>query len=560
MEYIDKIFYRKINPSDFKKMYDIDLPATGGGQTYLEAAGISDNEIEDFLKYAEISDSTLTGETRPVYTFNAYVLGQDNNQASIEFAPRKGRNYRISRQNMRGKHPAWSLENGFPEPNKKADGSYTSDGNFNGIIDYLVIVIFRTTYHKYYAWYINLPHMPDEWPKGIGLENFFAGERRGVLSLTSANVELKKSKIQPFGEVTKWSGKSSNTLLYGVPGAGKSWTIEHEYCTPETIVERLVFHPDYTNADFVGQILPVVDPEDKQVTYEFVPGPFTNILSKAHKNPAQRYVLIIEEINRGNAPAIFGDIFQLLDRTMTEKTFDGIVYPPGISEYGITNENIAKFVYGDKNHKVRIPANLSLIGTMNTSDQNVFTLDTAFQRRWQMRLIENSFEYVRSSFANAPILDTEVSWRKFCEVINGIIIGNKSKMASAEDKRLGVYFINISNLNFDSRGLPQSGYTRILDEFNALIKKEDTNSISPEEKTRMLEIKEAIIQNRAFAEKVIKYLWDDAFKFSPEALFDTPNMDSLEKIIKTFVYSNGRERFKIFKQSVYQQFYPAEMV
>ena len=78
-----------------------------------------------------------------------------------------------------------------------------------------------------------------------------------------------------------------NVLLYGVPGSGKSWTIEHEYCKPGTVVERLVFHPDYTNADFIGQILPVVDPVDKMVTYEFTPGPFTNILKEAYNDPSK---------------------------------------------------------------------------------------------------------------------------------------------------------------------------------------------------------------------------------------------------------------------------------
>ena len=77
MEYIDRIFYRKINPSDFKKLYDIDKPEGGGGQTYLEAAGISNNEIVDFLSCAEITDSPLEGEERSIYTFNAYVLGDD---------------------------------------------------------------------------------------------------------------------------------------------------------------------------------------------------------------------------------------------------------------------------------------------------------------------------------------------------------------------------------------------------------------------------------------------------------------------------------------------------
>lgn len=304
MEYIDRLFYRKINPSDFKKLYDIDRPEGGGGQTYLEAAGIPNEDIVDFLSYAEISDSPLKDELRSIYTFNAYVLGNSSKSAFLEFAPRGGRNnYRISRQNMKYKHPAWSLENGFPEPNKDANGEYTSEGNFDGIIDNLIIMILRTTHRKYYAGYVNSANMPVEWPTGIGLERIFEGERRGVLNLSHANVEFKDSCTEPFGKSTPDAreGNGTNTLLYGVPGSGKSWTIEHEYCKPGTIVERLVFHPDYTNADFVGQILPVVDPVDKQVTYEFTPGPFTNILRAAYLNPCQKYVLIIEEINRGKS-------------------------------------------------------------------------------------------------------------------------------------------------------------------------------------------------------------------------------------------------------------------
>lgn len=559
MEYIDRIFYRKINPSDFKKLYDIDRPEGGGGQTYLEAAGIPNGDIVDFLEYAEITDSPLKDELRSIYTFNAYVLGNASKNAFVEFAPRGGRNnYRISRQNMKYKHPAWSLENGFPEPNKDANGEYTSEGNFDGIIDNLIIMILRTTYRKYYAGYVNSADMPNEWPTNIGLERIFEGERRGVLNLSHANVEFIDSLSAPFGVSTPDAREENGTniLLYGVPGSGKSWTIEHEYCKPGTKVERLVFHPDYTNADFVGQILPVVDPVDKQVTYEFTPGPFTNILRAAYWNPCQKYVLIIEEINRGNAPAIFGDIFQLLDRTVEEKTVDGVTYPAGTSEYGITNENVARVVYGDGGHKVRIPSNLSILGTMNTSDQNVFTLDTAFQRRWRMRLIENNFNNVRTSLANAQILDTQITWRNFCETINGIIVSNKAKMASAEDKRLGVYFIHESDLKFDERALPSGEYVTLTVEVDALMKKELLGSITDDEKIRLEQIRDAIIQNRVFPEKVIKYLWDDAFKFNPEALFDTETMESLEQVIRTFVYSRGKDRFNIFKSTVRQLLYP----
>lgn len=347
-------------------------------------------------------------------------------------------------------------------------------------------------------------------------------------------------------------------LLYGVPGSGKSWTIEHEYCTPDTIVERLVFHPDYTNADFVGQILPTVDRDTQLVTYQFAPGPFTRILRDAYRDPSRRYVLILEEINRGNAPAIFGDIFQLLDRTAEPKTADGVTYPAGTSEYGITNEDIAQRVYGDARHKVRIPSNLSLLGTMNTSDQNVFTLDTAFQRRWRMRLVENSFRHVRPSLANAPILDTQLSWRSFCETINRLIVRSKAATLSAEDKRLGVYFVHESDLRFDARALPQSGFPTLAEELDALERKELLGTATASEAARLAQIREAVIQNRIFPEKVLKYLWDDAFKFNPGALFDTDTMESLEQVIRTFVYNQGRERFCIFSPTVQQLLYPED--
>lgn len=342
-----------------------------------------------------------------------------------------------------------------------------------------------------------------------------------------------------------------NVLLYGVPGSGKSWTIEHDYCPKGSIVERVVFHPDYTNADFIGQILPVVD-EDNQVTYEFTAGPFTLIMRDAYLNPEKEFVLIIEEINRGNAPAIFGEVFQLLDRKILKQEGDD-GYPEGTSEYGITNKNMAECIYDDPTHKVRIPSNLSIVSTMNTSDQNVFTLDTAFQRRWKMRLIENSFENVRQSLAECPILDTGVSWQRFCEVINKQIVGNKAKMASSEDKRLGVYFVHEKDLEYNEADKPVNHDT-LRAELNELLKAERESSLTKEQKERLEVIREALMQNRIFPEKVIKYLWDDAFKFNPGAIFDTEenkDLDSLEAVIRLFVYdSRGRERFKVFNKQI----------
>lgn len=306
----------------------------------------------------------------------------------------------------------------------------------------------------------------------------------------------------------------ANIILYGVPGAGKSWTIKNEYCDSDTVLERVVFHPDYTYSDFVGQIMPKAKNGD--VSYEFNPGPFTKIVKEAYRNPLVKHVLVVEEINRGNAPAIFGDIFQLLDRNPQTKE----------SDYEITNADIAKVVYGDENHKVRIPSNLLLICTMNTSDQNVFTLDTAFQRRWDMRLVENSFKketQEEKDFAEHRILDTNITWEQFVIAINREILEKNKNMTSSEDKRLGTHFVNVDDLEFNE------------DEFN-------------EELDSQIR-KQASLHNRKFPEKVIKYLWDDAFKFYRDEIF-RENLDSLEKVIRFFIENKGNDRFNIFKENI----------
>ncbi|GAA9024900.1 hypothetical protein HpHA123_03510 [Helicobacter pylori] len=290
-----------------------------------------------------------------------------------------------------------------------------------------------------------------------------------------------------------------NIILYGVPSSGKSYTLQRDYCNDNSVVEKIVFHPDYSYSDFVGQIMPSVD-DSGIVSYKFNPGPFTNILKKAYHNPQTKHVLVIDEINRSNAPAIFGEIFQLLDRLKHDK--DG--FKKGSSEYAINNMDIANIVHNDKNASIRIPSNLWIIATMNTSDQNVFALDTAFQRRFSMQLIENSFENVDDDFKNMKILDTDITWQKFCTTINEKIAQNNEGLNSMEDKRFGVYFVNIDDLK----------------------------------------------SKENFAHKVIKYLWDDVFKFDRNIIFDTIKFNTLEAVVKNFTKEKGRTQFDIFSDGV----------
>lgn len=384
----------------------------------------------------------------------------------------------------------------------------------------------------------------EEYQKRV--ETFLQLSTTKIIDSEDVNIDKETDRQDSLENNRVVSGR--NILLYGVPGSGKSWTIEHEYCKPGSVVERLVFHPDYTYSDFIGQILPAVS-DDGQVSYKFTPGPFTNILRESYNNPSKEYILIIEEINRGNAPAIFGEVFQLLDRKVEIRDIDDNGYPIGTSEYGITNMNIAEEMYGKdrKTEKVRIPSNLSIIGTMNTSDQNVFTLDTAFQRRWDMRLIENDFASVDSSLADAEILDTGITWKNFCVEINKIVVENSARMTSAEDKRLGAYFVHVHDLKYDDT-------MGALKEYDALRMKETSGSLTDDEKSRIAVIRDAMRQNRKFPEKVIKYLWDDAFKFNREIIFDVDKYQSLEQVIHAFMYANGTERFKVFKDNVRDAF------
>jgi hypothetical protein len=349
------------------------------------------------------------------------------------------------------------------------------------------------------------------WLHGKSLASITDEDMPPITDADEDGVSTLEDETPPFkrvDEAVHITG-GANYLLYGVPGSGKSHTVKTEYCDDEERMERVVFHPDYTYSDFVGQIMPKLD-EERRVYYDFLPGPFTRMLKKAYTTPGKEFFLVIEELNRGNAPAIFGEVFQLLDRK--ERDDEGTI---GESSYGITNAYVADIVYENPDHPVLISSNLNIVATMNTSDQNVFTLDTAFQRRWRMRMIENSI--ATAIHAKNTILDTTVTWEQFNSAINRLILEANSRLSSSEDKRLGAYFVTPLDLEF----------------------------------SKSTETKEAEKQNSRFPEKVLKYLWDDAFKFSREVIFDIDNYQSLEDVIRAFKTSSGNARFnKIFKEGV----------
>lgn len=241
-------------------------------------------------------------------------------------------------------------------------------------------------------------------------------------------------------------------LYFGAPGTGKSYNLsniikEHswKHISEEEDIDDLpnvfrnTLYADYSYHDFIGTIMPVVN--NNNITYEFNPGVFTLSLKYAFQNPSTPVYLILEEMSRANVASVFGDIFQLLDRT-----------PNGESEFKINNDLIAKELsnvnekfYNDSSEtfsKIYLPKNLSILGTINSNDQNVFVMDTAFKRRFDFTYISTDPVYNE----NQEILNDfrfylhgkETSWISFYTKLNNFIL-EKAKLN--EDKQIGQFFI-----------------------------------------------------------------------------------------------------------------------
>ena len=264
------------------------------------------------------------------------------------------------------------------------------------------------------------------------------------------------------------------TIFFGAPGTGKSHKIDYNLFKdkegnligkgikeiPEDRKFRTTFHPDYDYAQFVGAYKP--KKEGDAITYSFVPQVFAKAYATAWKlyldakgdsrlrgnddkngeNDSGKDIqvyLVIEEINRGNCAQIFGDIFQLLDRDSE-----------GFSQYSIDADcDFAEWLKdnGVGDGKLKLPPNLNILATMNTSDQSLFPMDSAFKRRFDWEYVPISFDGKDAANYQIDIDGSQYSWQNFVEAVNDKILD----LTESEDKQLGEFFIKPDNGNIISK-------------------------------------------------------------------------------------------------------------
>ena len=275
-------------------------------------------------------------------------------------------------------------------------------------------------------------------------------------------------------------------IYYGAPGTGKSKAIK-DLTFGESVI-RTTFHPDSDYASFVGTYKPiteevvlrdcygkkVIDDETKEVVkeeriaYKFIPQAFLEAYVNAWKKlgSGKKQYLIIEEINRGNCAQIFGDLFQLLDRNEYGFSDYPIVADKDMQKYlekefegwEITNKDKINQLYGEANmvslimrgERLVLPSNLYIWATMNTSDQSLFPIDSAFKRRWDWKYV--SISEGRDKTTNTPLNwyintgDKQYDWWSFISKVNYLI----GSLTNSEDKKLGYFFCKAKGGEIDA--------------------------------------------------------------------------------------------------------------
>lgn len=258
--------------------------------------------------------------------------------------------------------------------------------------------------------------------------------------------------------------KIYNRILFGAPGTGKSYKVK---CDSEIIdgsIERVTFYPTYTYGQFVGTYKPIM--RGDSIAYSFVPGPFLRTYVNSLKYKDKTHLLIIEEINRANAASVFGDVFQLLDRNLGKSVYP-VVSSEDVRAYlqnslypdydSLTDDE--KELANNVCSTISLPDNMYIWATMNSSDQGIQPLDTAFKRRW-------NFEYIGIDDSEDLIPNTkfkindgiEYSWNQVRVRINKILLWNCNV---SEDKLLGPFFIKLSD-NMDDSDFSELIKTKVI--------------------------------------------------------------------------------------------------
>lgn len=307
--------------------------------------------------------------------------------------------------------------------------------------------------------------------------------KNGIFTLNKSNNSIPQSLVD-FAKSDFLKKHYMNEIIlqkifYGAPGTGKSHTVDTEYVKGNKCF-RITFHPDTDYASFVGCYKPKMGgASGEDITYSFVPQVFLNAYTYAWNHPDEPTYLVIEELNRGNCAQIFGDIFQLLDRQKTVH--------PGYSKYTINaDSDIATYLSGELEDKERykkaicdiyglkefdfsilaLPSNLNILATMNTSDQSLFPIDSAFKRRWEM-------EYVGVNYADAEQFSVKIddahkySWAEVLKGLNGYIKQEKH----STNKILGNRFVQADENNMISSIVFRDKVLFFL--FNDVFKDED---------------------------------------------------------------------------------------
>ncbi|MFS6205582.1 hypothetical protein SUF12_00160 [Streptococcus agalactiae] len=243
--------------------------------------------------------------------------------------------------------------------------------------------------------------------------------------------------------------RNIQNIYFGAPGTGKSYGVDKliRNCYPDIenkdnpFVFKTTVYSDYSYYNFIGNIMPTS--KNGEIGYDFKAGIFSQALATAFEYSDKEIFLIVEEMSRGNIASILGDIFQLLDRDKN-----------GLSEYSINNDLIIQH-FDEKGinigKKIFLPRNFHIIGTVNTSDQNVNVIDTAFKRRFEFVYVDVSPVSKDGTIMNEYVFtlaNKEFEWNKLYMSLNKLIT---TKLELSEDKQIGQFFIKFNNYSNDEQ-------------------------------------------------------------------------------------------------------------